>query len=178
MIHGIHREMGYTVPPYSVSNVMESLFPEVDVVGRPNMTQHAVIEVYPAALANGKRAVIAYNENDHHSTQRFSIAHELAHWLFDFRRGAFIPTESALACGGGRKSVLERRADYFAAELLAPLWVLDGMVSFGVFPDKEDEDAVARRDQQIQRLASRFNLSMKAMRNRVYSLHYWRKISR
>lgn len=179
LIYELRNAMDYGNPPFSISSLMELMFPEIDVVGR-RLEHHALIEVYPEPLPDGTRAVIAYNENDHHSTQRFSIGHELAHWLLDFKRGEALPPQP-FACGikvSGRRPALERRADYFAAELLCPLWVLDRYVDFEIYPSEDDEDALSRRNQKVQRLASRFNLSMRAMRNRVTSLHGWRKIIR
>jgi Zn-dependent peptidase ImmA (M78 family) len=164
-VQWIHGELQYYDPPFSVSNVMERLFPEIDVVGR-DMDPYATIEVYPRGLPNGTKAVIAYREQSHHSTQRFSIGHELGHWLLDFGRGSRLEEGG---CNGHKGR--EKRADAFALELLAPLWVLDRFVDFEVHPDKTDADAMARRNQRIQRLASRFNLSLRCMRLRVFELH-------
>lgn len=175
-VYAIHDAMDYQDPPFSCSAIMERLFPEIDVVAR-KMEEHAIIEVYRKPLPNKKQAVVAYNEEAHHSTQRFSISHELAHWIFDFRRGE-APLAPVSCANNGRRLFPERRADFFAAELLCPLWVLNQHVDFEIWPDKEDEDAVARRDQKVQRLASRFNLSMRCMRRRVGDLHAWRKIHR
>lgn len=175
-IHRIFTRMEYSEPPFSVSSVMEEMFPEVDVIGR-EMAEHAMLEVYKRPLGNGRRALIAYNEGDHHSTQRFSILHELSHWIFEFDCGQRL--DGAVACGTpGRKPLAERRADYFAAEVLAPLWILDRHVAFTIYPEKDDPDATKDRDQRIQRLASKFNVSRICMRNRVFDLAAWRKIRR
>lgn len=72
----------------------------------------------------------------------------------------------------------ERRADFFAAELLVPLWILNEYVTFEIYPNRDDEDGVARRDQAIQQIASRFNVSMRCAKRRVFDLNAWRRITR
>jgi hypothetical protein len=169
-VHQIHQQLDLIHPPYSTVMITERLFPEIDVIGR-SMARHATLEIFAQPLPSGHRALVSYNERDHHSTQRFSIAHELAHYIFD--QGA------AVVCWTqGPKPTAERRADYFASELLVPLWRLDEHVTFNLAPDIDDEDAVSRRTQNIQRLASRWNVSMACMRRRVIDLVSWRKVSR
>src|ERR1700677_5025370 len=41
-------------------------------------------------IGSGSRAVITVNERDSPTRQRFSLAHELAHWLQDRATGAFL----------------------------------------------------------------------------------------
>lgn len=171
-VRRIHVAMRYRDPPFSTSRVIEELFPAVDVVQRV-LKRHGQIEVYPKPLPNGKQAVIVYHEGSHHSTQRFTVAHELGHWLFDFEEGAAFPQ---VACGV--RSPVESRADAFAAEFLVPLAVLDERVSFDLSPDRDDEEAISRRDQKIQNLASRFNVSLLCMKNRIRDLKRWRKSQR
>jgi Zn-dependent peptidase ImmA (M78 family) len=172
-VRRIHDAMDFRDPPFSTSRILEEMFPTVEVVQR-KLAHYGLIEVYPRALPSGKRAVIAYHDGSHHSTQRFTIAHELAHWIFDFREGEAMPRVS---CGGPRGDE-ERRADRFAAELLAPLAVLDRHARFTLRPDPDDDDAILKRDQAVQRLASRFNVSLMCMRNRVRDLERWRKSQR
>lgn len=63
--------------------------------------------------------VVVVNRNDSTAHQRFTIAHEIAHYLFDFDEekepvyyDSYIPQDS--------KSLKELRANKFAAELLMP----------------------------------------------------------
>lgn len=179
VIHRIHSTLGYRDPPFSVSRIMDAMFPEIEVTGR-KMDEYATLELYPEPLANGVRATLAYNEKDHHSTQRFSIAHELAHWCFCADFGKDIAGASALACGarGNEKPGNEKRADYFASELLVPLHILDNAVTVEIYPNRHDHDALRDRDNQIQRLASRFNVSLGCMKRRVFDLAYWRRMNR
>jgi Zn-dependent peptidase ImmA (M78 family) len=165
LVDAMHKKMAYEAPPFSLSRLIEALYPDVGVVGT-TMKEHASVEIYPQPV-NGRRALILYNEDDVAGVQRFSIAHELAHVIFD---GA-----KATVCD--RRSVPERRANFFAGELLVPLWVLDQHVHFEIYPDSDDDAAVSRFKQGCQRLASRFNVSLACMKRRVYDLHAFRKIS-
>lgn len=177
-LHAIFRRMEYAEPPFSVSRVMETMFPEVEVVERA-MREHARLEVYARPRPDGRRAQLAYRENAHHSTQRFSIAHELAHWIFDADRGSRVVTATGMCWrDAADKPTAEIRADYFASEMVAPLWVLHRFVTFEIHPDRTDEDAIAARNQATQRLASRFNVSRACMARRVFDLHSWRQMSR
>ncbi len=174
IIHRIFAKLDMAAPPYSTSKIL-TLYPDLKVSGRA-MKGHAQLEVYTKPLPSGCKATIYYNEDGHASTQRFSIAHELAHWIFDLRHGKKIPDhDPCLDTGTRRKPMAERRADYFASELLVPLWVLDNMVDFEIYPNKDDADAMSERSQQVQRLASRFNVSMRCMKLRVLDLAYWRR---
>ena len=176
-VHRIHAAMGFDTqrPPFSTTETIDKLFHEIEVRGEP-MSKHAVIETYRKPLHDGIQAVIVYNSDDHHSTQRFSIMHEVAHWVFDCARGDAVPDEPA--CDPDGHSMQERRANFFAGEFVMPLWRLDSFVSFEIYPNRDDTDAVAARDQAIQKLAARFNVSMYCAKRRVFDLHAWRKIAR
>lgn len=179
VIHAIFNKMGYRKPKFSISAITEKLFPQVEVVGGDTKRRHATIQIYPKPLDNGKRALITYDEKAHASTHRFSIAHELAHFIFDAEYGDKAPDGFACSLGReGNKPESERRADYFAAELLVPLWILDDMVDFETKVPANNPDAVRSRDQKIQRLASRFDVSLACMKYRVYDLERWREMSR
>jgi len=179
VIHAIFTKMGYRKPKFSTSAIIEKLFPMVEVVSGDTGKHHATIQLYPKPLDNGKRALITYDEKAHASTHRFSIAHELGHFIFDAEYGEMIPDGFTCSLGrDGEKPESERRADYFAAELLVPLWILDGMVDFETRVPSTNPDAVRSRDQKIQRLASRFDVSLACMKYRVYDLEKWRLMSR
>lgn len=179
-IHRLHAKLKYREPPFSVSNAIEKLFPDVDVIGR-EIRQHGKIDIYAEPLPNGKRATITYRKRAHHSTQRYTCAHELAHWIFDVDCGRRVETVSAV-CDPGKadagKPPSERRADFFASEFLMPLYLLDEMVDFLIFPPDADQDEIDARDTKIQRLASRFNVSFLCAQRRVFDLHHWRQLSR
>ncbi len=86
-------------------------------------------------------ALAVLNGDDHVSRRRFTLAHELGHWLMGDPEPVIIEAEI------GSNSDVERRADVFAVELLLPeagvrrivdralddvAAVVDGLVTFGV----------------------------------------------
>lgn len=173
-VYQIFTDAKLTVPSFRTSTIIDALFPEIDVTGEA-IEAFAKIQVWDEPLPSGKRATITYDEKSLHPTHRFSIAHELAHWLFDFRRGTLRPT---VLCGRrGGKAIIERRADYFAAELLVPLWILDGDCDFSLdMSDDIDERSEIKNKTQL--LASKYNVSLRCMQMRLKDLHYWRQMRR
>ena len=64
------------------------------------------------------RAIITVKPSLHRGRTRFSIAHELGHWLYD-KKGLYACDTNDMS-GEGRASPRETRANRFAAELLMP----------------------------------------------------------
>lgn len=174
-LHAIFKQLDYSRPPFSTSHAIETLFPQLDVIGAP-LDEFARIEVFAEPLPSGKRGIITYDDKSAAPTHRFSIAHEIAHWIFDFRRGEAL---AHVECGRrGGKSIAEQRADYFAAEFCAPLWILDQHVKFKLHADESDPDEVAALKNHAQRMASRFNVSLRCMQMRLRDLSHWRQMRR
>jgi Zn-dependent peptidase ImmA (M78 family) len=63
-------------------------------------------------VACGERAIITVNSAHLPTRRRFSAAHELGHWHLD--------AAATFDCAEGDSTLIERRADTFAAELLMP----------------------------------------------------------
>lgn len=96
--------------------------------------------------------------NSHHSRvrQRFSIAHELAHWYFRHTSGLGVSFTGIHHLDiNDAKREAEREVDAFAAKLLMPIHLLLDELS-----DCQD----------IGLLARRFNVSRAAMRRRLCEL--------
>jgi len=98
--------------------------------------------------------IIEYNANDPLVRQRFTIAHELGH--FALSHGAR-PRDSAEAFSLGNYDPVEADANKFAAELLMPSAVVNGMIRTHGITD-------------FERLASMFNTSAVAMKYRLKNL--------
>lgn len=70
-------------------------------------------------IGYGDRAIISVNNASHHHRQRFSIGHELGHWMCDQGSIAFSCGEKVFATEWSSDNP-ERRANRYAAELLLP----------------------------------------------------------
>lgn len=70
-------------------------------------------------LGNGDHAIISVNRSSSRPRQRFSVAHELGHWMADRGRVSFLCAKEQM--NGGRSwSIRENGANAFAADLLMP----------------------------------------------------------
>lgn len=70
-------------------------------------------------LGLGERAIITVDSSSSPARRRFSVAHELGHWMCDRGRIGFSCTEQILIAGWGGANP-EHRANTFAAELILP----------------------------------------------------------
>lgn len=111
------------------------------------------------------RPLILLNQSHHENRRRFSIAHELGHFLLHTKEEIFVDQafrrDSASSLGIDHKEI---QANQFAASLLMPRdWIF-----------QEAEELLGRRgssaEQDIQDLANRFRVSKEAMNYRLANL--------
>ena len=120
------RDAGITVPPVDVKGLEESLFLQI---------------VHSDTSEHGGRALLEYgqihlNASESPAGQRFSIAHEIGHYLLHrdgFVFSAHEDPESELY-SDDPASELEREANYFSSVLLvSPRWLRED-VDVGYMP--------------------------------------------
>ena len=119
-------------------------------------------------LKQGPISVIGVNALHHPNRQRFTIAHEIGHFMLDhFDEVHVDKAVIKLRNEASRKGILkeEVEANRFAAELLMPREFLEKELSRGSLSDLLD-------DHGMQQLAKRFQVSVQAMSNRLTSLGY------
>ena len=124
----LRKHSGQTEPAFSTQAIVETCFPTVFVTG--GQLPDGVDELV-SVRAEGP--VIVYSRRLAVPSQRFAIAHAIAHLLFD---------DASAAARPGRLGIphVERRADSFAAELLAPLEELRPYVARGPSDDPEEQE--------------------------------------
>lgn len=115
---------------------------------------------------NGQ-AIIGYNPNESESRKRFSIAHELGHYILHSNKskGIFIDKlmfRKNIKLYSKKEEKIEAEANYFAANLLMPKSLL--------LEEIKKLDSYADDDQNIGRLATIFNVSISAMTYRLINL--------
>jgi Zn-dependent peptidase ImmA (M78 family) len=118
-------------------------------------------------IKNG-RAVIGINQAHSKTRQRFSLAHELGHYLLHskstqvFVDASTIFFRDELAAEGS--DLVEIEANMFAAELLMPEQVLRQMI--------RQQPLDAFDDRAVQRLAAKFGVSVQALTIRLARLGF------
>lgn len=94
--------------------------------------RHAVVryrnlEGCEARLVAGKdQAVISVNTlGSSPGRQRFSLAHEMAHWLCDRRAGSFLCAKTDIGPQNSEAKSVESQANAYASQLVLPTYLVD-----------------------------------------------------
>lgn len=151
----LRQRADQTDPAFSTRQIIERCFPHALVTGRnlpPGVDE--VVSETPQGI------VILYRRGLPTPSQRFVIAHALAHVIFDRVRGGCRP-------GSVGHASREKRADRFAAELLAPLNVLREYV--GCWPSKDATESERYLD-QVDEIASHFQVPAGLIDKRIREL--------
>lgn len=162
--YDLRQRVGKKGSYYSAKEIIEECFPDVMVTGAalpPGIAE--VVEV------RGGQKTIFYNRRINPMAQRVAITHGLAHLLFDLG-----PDRRECSRDNERMSTqpIERRADLFAGELLAPLDELDEHFD-EIFP----REPVAKQhfDDEVDHVASTFKVPPGFLRWRLFDLAWLRK---
>ena len=162
----------------SIETIVEQLLAEARVNTIPvpveQVAEHLGIKIELADLGedcsgvlvrNGNRAVIGINRTHHFNRRRFSIAHEIAHFVLHkgdtyIDKGYRVHFRD-LESGSGTKNE-EMEANEFAATLLMPTkWVREAF---------EQQPFDLTEDNRLRRLAMKFKVSSQAMTYRLINL--------
>ena len=108
-VRGILKKLDITDPPIPVEKIAE-LF-SIKVIPYPNFPDN----ISGTIINQNGRMIIGVNSNHPPSRQRFTIAHELGHFLLGHELGDKIIDDVF-----DRPTDKEKEANEFAAELLAP----------------------------------------------------------
>ena len=121
--------------------------------------------------AQSNKAIIGVNDSHHENRQRFTIAHEIGHYLLhagepvhvDGANVAFrLNHRDAMSSTGSDDS--EREANLFAAELLMPARFLE--------KDLKSRDIDLLDDKLVRELAEQYKVSTQALTFRLANLGY------
>ncbi len=164
-------------PDYSTVTVHRVCFPDVRVTGA--RLPRGVIAMCEAGIG---RRTIYYNRAEPQSAQRVGIAHEFHHLLTDLKhpaehdmRECNLGARALEAAGYLPNSPTEIACDLFAGELLVPFDVLDGYAPDVLFPDELPLQQAF--EDEVDRLASRFNVPVPFMIWRLRDLQHLRLTS-
>ncbi len=155
VVDAIHRRLDFRHPPFRFEDFLSAhdsykVF-EVDLPlgldGRVFLTP------------DGEQKTIHLRKDNSRPRLRFTLAHEIMHAELHFAQGKL---QNLTACRtaeharDGRRALLEREADFGAAALLMPLWMLDDCLPYRLH--HEYPDTVVRE------MARAFRVSDTAMR--------------
>lgn len=144
------REAGLMRVPLNIQGVAEYL--GLEIVEEPmDDDMSGFLEV------RSGRWVIGINAFHHANRKRFTIAHEIAHFLLHSDEQAIF-RDRTFARRADDPSQMEREADQFAAELLMPESIVRQKIAEGVT--------------SLSALAAKFRVSALAMKYRVQKLGY------
>lgn len=76
-------------------------------------------------VAAGGQAIISVSSSSGGGRQRFSLAHELAHWLCDRDTGSFQCAKEDIGPENAEAKKVEDRANSFASQLILPTYLVD-----------------------------------------------------
>ena len=111
----------------------------------------------------GTDKIIAVNSVDNYGHKRFTIAHEIAHYIFDFDEKSQISYYNTYYTDEHAETPEERRANYFAACLLMPERQFKSK-----YEELLDENSLL---ETTKKLADTFKVSPEAVRRRIDELN-------
>jgi hypothetical protein len=76
-------------------------------------------------IGSDRRAVITINSRDSRTRQRFSLAHELAHWIQDRGTGSFLCAKEDIGAHNAEARGVEASANAYASQLVLPNYLFD-----------------------------------------------------
>jgi len=122
-------------------------------------------EVSGLFVIKDSKPFIAYNVNQSKKRRRFTIAHELGHFILHSKnKSLFVDKNKSVMYRNSESStgelLKEREANAFAAALLMPISLIQSEIK-----DLNGDDI-------IEKLASKFNVSTQAMSFRLSNLGY------
>ncbi len=124
------------------------------------IVKYAQLEACEARIvALGDEAIITVNERSRPERQRFSVGHELGHWVGDRRTGGFFCSVDAIETPRDAYFDPEQRANDFAGDLLMPRYLFEPRAKAGAI----NVDAA-------DHLAVEFNCSLTATSIRLVQL--------
>jgi len=152
-------------PPVNVGMIAKKL--DVTVVFNPDASD----DISGFLLLDNGQAIIGVNENHSEARQRFTVAHELGHFLLHrpaegiphVDRSFHVKFRNSQSSSG--QYVEEMEANLFAAELLMPAFAIRNAIIHCKTFDMDNDD-------QIKAVAETFNVSQQALMIRLSNLGF------
>lgn len=141
-------------PPVPVEQI-------ADILGLHVRYSPSADEISGALIRKGKKLIIGVNSYQHPNRQRFTIAHEIGHYILH-KGWSFHVDEDFCINRDGSNNLAEIQANRFAAELLMPADLLQADISRYHVID----------DEVVGMLANKYKVSQQSMQIRLSNLGY------
>jgi Zn-dependent peptidase ImmA (M78 family) len=142
VVDAVHRRLDFRHPPFRFEDFLSAYESyKVFEVDLPRGLDGRVL-----LTPDGEQKTIHLRKDNPRPRIRFTLAHEIIHAELHFPRGQL---QELVACRtaehprDGRRTPMEREADFGAAALLMPLWMLDEYLPYRLrhgYPDKVVRD--------------------------------------
>lgn len=147
------RQQGFPATSYvDIAAVIEAC-PELVLVYKDLGTNDAYIK-----RIGDDSFEIGVNSKHHPNRQRYSMAHEFAHYILHRSKIDSLPDGEQILHRNGERNDMERQANQLAAEILMPASLF--------------ETALANADRKIKEVANILQVSQEALTYRLPSLGY------
>lgn len=165
LVQELLTQAGIHTPPVPVDQIAEAQGLEL------RLNREPASKISGFLFLGGNRPIIGINAEHHTNRQRFTIAHELGHYLLHSfsPQDLYVDHSFQVLLRDERSSegtdTTEREANLFAAELLMPAGLLS--------TDLQDRTQIDIVDEAfLQELAQRYQVSQQAMMFRLANLGY------
>jgi Zn-dependent peptidase ImmA (M78 family) len=143
LVDQLLQQHGITAPPVPVEKIVEAL--GLEVKRAPTEDD---LSGFLYRDRQKKIATIGVNSTHHANRQRFTIGHELGHYLLHDQEGIHVDRRFEIKLRNAKSSEgtddEEKEANLFSAELLMPNSFLDSDIAKVVPVDLEDEESLTR----------------------------------
>lgn len=152
---GLLRDLDMKTPPVDVKSIASHLQLKV-------LEEKLDSEISGALVLEQGKGVIGVDKSQSPQRQRFTIAHEIGHYKLHYKPDKMFIDEHVYL-RSNQSNLEEIEANAFAASLLMPKFMIDNFI-------KENEYTFIG-DDQINKLAKKFNVSSIAMTYRLSNLN-------
>jgi Zn-dependent peptidase ImmA (M78 family) len=152
--------LGINSPPVPIGDILDRL-------GIATVRYDLGAELSGILIVQGDKGTIGYNPSDSRTRQRFTLAHELGHFLLHKHLGSevfidkdFIVKYRSQKTYSSLELKQEQQANIFAAALLMPKKMLQDEFEREIYKDLSESEFIAA-------IAKVFNVSIQAMTYRI-----------
>lgn len=120
-------------------------------------------------VVSGDRAIISVNDTSQEGRRRFSLGHELAHWICDRGRGSFLCANDDIGPQNAEAKHVEALANSYASQLILPDYLVQSWIQGK--PISLDTASALRKDFKASLTAAAIKLAKRARQPACVACH-------